>query len=78
MLIRVAALLAGTLLDEYFVPTSHQFNAGRGNKSDSTLAGLQLTGNSNTHGVCVLLCAWNEWRAHRQHSKLEKWRVARN
>jgi hypothetical protein len=56
VLVRVTALLAGALLDEHFVTAAHQFDTGRGNKSDSPLSGFQLTGNSNTHGVCVLLC----------------------
>jgi hypothetical protein len=55
-LIGVATFFARAGFDEDFVSSTHQFHTGRGNKSDPPLAGFQLTGNSNTHGVCVLLC----------------------
>ena len=49
VLVGIAALLAGTVLDEHFVSATHQFDAGRWNESHPPLAGLQLTGNANTH-----------------------------
>ena len=53
VLIRIAALLTRTVLDEDFMAAAHQLDAGRGNKSDSPLAGFQLTRNANTHGCPV-------------------------
>ena len=53
VLIRIAALLAGAVLDEHFMAAAHQLDAGRGNKSDSPLAGFQLTRYANTHGCPV-------------------------
>ena len=53
VLIRIAALLAGAVLDEDFMAAAHQLDAGRGNKSDSPLAGFQLTRYANTHGCPV-------------------------
>ena len=47
----ITALLAGAVFDEHFMTAAHQLDAGRGNESDSPLAGLQLTRNANTHGV---------------------------
>ena len=67
-LIRIAALLAGAVLDEHFVSAAHQLDAGRGNKSDSPLAGFQLTRNANTHGCPVNMSA----RSKRQRACLTR------
>ena len=53
VLVGIAALLAGAVLDEHFMAAAHQLDAGRGNESDSPLAGFQLTRNANTHGCPV-------------------------
>ena len=57
VLVRIATLLAGAVLDEHFMSAAHQLDAGCGNKSDSPLAGFQLTRNANTHGMSPLTCA---------------------
>ena len=53
VLIRISTLFAGAVFDEHFMATAHQLDAGRGNESDSPLAGFQLTRYANTHGCPV-------------------------
>jgi hypothetical protein len=53
VLIRIATLFAGAALDEDVVAAANQFDTGRRNKSDSPLAGFQLTRYANTHGCPV-------------------------
>ena len=53
VLICIATFFASPVLDEDFMAAAHQLDAGRGNKSDSPLAGFQLTRYANTHGCPV-------------------------
>ena len=67
-LVAITALLARMGFDEHFVPPAHQLDAGGGDQTNTALAGLQLTGNANSHvmyrslahlaATCAFLNMW--------------------